>query len=418
MAANTKQLIENFVSLSAVQGLGILFPLFTFPYLIRVLGIEGFGFFSLLQTFIVYFDLLVSFGFGLTATKRISANILDVSMIKKIIVAVYVIKAILFAISFVIFIACSFTPYLEGHIYLFPLASFYLLGNLLFPDWYFQGIQKMKNITFITLISKAISLLLIIILVKEKTDIEYAVIAMSAGSMIAGVIAIILMFKNMSNGFVIPGRSFIMDLFMESLYVFMSIILAPLYSSVNIFILRICTNPLMVGYYAVAEKILNATGMLANIINRTFYPHLSHLYSISLEAYKKNINKLLTIIAAVFFIGALIQFFGATFILKFLLGKNYGQDISYSVTVLKIMSVALFFSPFVSFFFQLMIIQGQKKESFVNITVAVIVNLISAPIFTYLWAAKGLAVNLCLVIILISFLNRRSFFKKLKPLND
>jgi len=158
--------------------------------------------------------------------------------------------------------------------------------------------------------------------------------------------------------------------------------------------------------------------MLANIINRTFYPHLSYLYSISLEAYKKNINKLLIIIAGVFFIGALIQFFGATFILKFLLGKNYGQDISYSVSVLKIMSVGLFFSPFVSFFFQLMIIQGQKKESFVNITVAVIINLITASIFTSLWAAKGLAVNLCLIVILMSFLNRRSFFKKLKPLND
>jgi len=82
------------------------------------------------------------------------------------------------------------------------------------------------------------------------------------------------------------------------------------------------------------------------------------------------------------------------------------------------MSVGLFFSPFVSFFFQLMIIQGQKKESFVNITVAVIINLITASIFTSLWAAKGLAVNLCLIVILMSFLNRRSFFKKLKPLND
>ncbi len=416
MAAHRKRLVENLISLSAVQGLSILFPLITFPYLIRVLGIEGFGVFSLVQTFIMYFDLLVSFGFGLTATKRISANMQDELMVKQIIIAVYILKTILFLISFLIFIACSFTPFLQGHIYLLPLSAFYLLGNMLFPDWYFQGIQKMRNITFVTLISKAISLLLILVMVKEKTDIEYAIIAMSAGNMVAGIIAMILMFKSLSNGFVLPSRGFIKDVFKESSYVFMSIILAPLYSSVNIFILRIFTNPLMVGYYAVAEKIFNAIGMLTNIINRTFYPHLSQLYVSSIKAYKKNINKLLVIIAGIFFVFALMQFFGAALIVKFLFGKEQ-EDISYSVAILKIMSVALIFSPFVSFFFQLMIIQEQKKESIINISIAAITNIIIGSVFTYLWAGKGLAVNLCLMVMLMFFLNRRSFIKKIKSLN-
>ncbi len=416
MSAQRKTLIQNFVSLSVVQGLSILFPLITFPYLIRILGIEGFGFFSLVQTFIMYFDLLVSFGFGLTATKRISANILDELMIKRIIVAVYIIKAFLFTISLVIFIACSFTAYLKGHFYLLPLASFYLLGNMLFPDWYFQGIQKMRNITFVTLISKAVSLLLIILLVKEKTDIEYAVIALSAGNMIAGIIAMVLMLKNLNKSFVKPDIFFVKEMFYESLYVFISIILVPLYSSVNIFILRFFTNSLMVGYYAVAEKILNAVGMLASIINRTFYPYLSQLYIISLELYKKNIQRLLLIIGSVFFVLAAMQFSGATIIIKFLMGKDHG-DISYAVTLLKIMSIALPFSPFVSFYFQLMIIQGQKKESAVNIGVTGFVNIITASIFTYFWSAVGLAVNLCIMMIMLCLLNRRSFFRKIQLLN-
>ncbi|CAN5189310.1 oligosaccharide flippase family protein [soil metagenome] len=415
MPAQRKTLIQNFVSLSVVQGLGIIFPLITFPYLIRILGVEGFGFFSLVQTFIMYFDLLVSFGFGLTATKRISANILDQVMVKKIIVAVYLIKAVLFAISFIIFIACSFTPYLQGHFYLLPLASFYLLGNMLFPDWYFQGIQTMRNITFITLISKVLSLLLIVLLVKEKTDIEYAIMALSAGNMIAGIFAIFLMLKSLNRGFVKPDIHFIKDFFYESLYVFMSLILAPFYSSVNIFILRIFANPLMVGYYAVAEKIVNAAGMLASVINRTSYPYLSQLYVTSKELYKKNIQRILLIIGSVFFVLALVQFFGATLIIEFLLGKNHG-DISYAVTLLKIMSMVLLFSPFVSFFFQLMIIQGQKKESVINIAITSIVNLITATVFTYYWSGKGLAVNLCLIVVMIGFLNRRSFYKKLPPL--
>lgn len=416
MLSQRKTLIHNFVSLSAVQGLGILFPLITFPYLLRVLGIEGFGFFSLVQTFIMYFDLLVSFGFGLTATKRISANLLDGLMIKKIIISVYVIKAILFIISLFIFIGCSFTPYLKGHVFLLPLASFYLLGNVLFPDWYFQGIQKMKNITFITIVSKAVSLFLIIVLVKEKTDIEYAVIAISAGNMVAGIVAMSLMLKSLSKGFLKPDLSFINDLLYESFYVFISVILAPLYTSANIFILRFFTNPLMVGYYAVAEKILNALGMLANIINRTFYPYLSQLYVNSLELYKKNIKRVVLIIGSVFLALAAIQFFGAPLIVQFLMGKDHG-DVSYAVAVLKIMSIALPFLPFVSFFFQLMIIQGQKKESAINIGIIGIVNIITACIFTFYWSAKGLAVNLCFMMIVLCFLNSRSFLKKVKLFN-
>ena len=65
MSAHKKRIIDNFISLSVVQGLSLLFPLIIFPYLVRILGVEGFGMFSLIQAVIMYADLLVSFGFGL-----------------------------------------------------------------------------------------------------------------------------------------------------------------------------------------------------------------------------------------------------------------------------------------------------------------------------------------------------------------
>ena len=152
--------------------------------------------------------------------------------------------------------------------------------------------------------------------------------------------------------------------------------------------------------------------MLASVVNRTSYPYLSQLYGTSIELYKKSIKKIILIIGSVFFVLALVQFFGATVIIKFLLGKNH-NDVSYAVTLLRIMSIVLLFSPFVSFFFQLMIIQGQKKESVINIGITSIANLITATIFTYFWSGKGLAINYCLIVILICFLNLNSFNKKM-----
>jgi len=413
MPENKKKIIANFMSLGFQQGIAVVFPLLIFPYLLRVLGISGFGVFTLIQTGIMYFDLLIAFGFGLTATQRIAKTNGDTEQQKEIIASVYFIKILLFAASLTALLACTFfIPYLQHNIVLVLLAAVYLLGNLLFPDWYFRGIQQMKSCTLVTLISKLISLLLIIVLVKQENDIDKTFFALAIGNLLAGFIGFILLWNKIKLSFKIPDRVFLKELFKESSYVFASIILAPFYSSVNIFILQFVASPLIVGSYSVAQKIFSAASLLTNIINNTFFPHLSQLYTLSVITYKKTIKKLVVILAAGFLFLSAMQFFLAGFIIRLLAGNNNGEDISYAVTILRIMSFALLFSPFVSFFFQQMIIQGQQKAAIKNIVIAVTVNLISATLLGYWYGGFGMAVNVCLVVVLICFLNANSVHKK------
>lgn len=414
MPENSKRLIGNFMSLGFQRGIAIVFPLLVFPYLLRVLGFSGFGVFTLVQTGIMYFDLLIAFGFGLTATQRIAKTNGDVNQQQKIILSVYLVKLILFAASLcALLLSIVFIPYLRQNIFLLLFAALYLLGNLLFPDWYYQGIQKMKNCTFITLISKLISLVLIIVLVKGQNDIDKAFFALAAGNVLAGGIGFILLWKQAALKFYMPDKKFVLQLFKESSYVFASIILAPLYSSVNIFILQLFANPLIVGSYSVAQKIFSAAGMLTGVVNNTYFPHLSQLYASSPVNYKKEVKRLLKIIGLAFFTFSLIQFLFADDIMLLLAGKNSGEDIAYAVTILQIMSFALFFSPYVSFFFQQMIIQHQQKQAIFNIVIAIAVNLISAVILAYWYSGIGMAINGCLVVVLISFLNAYSVSNKI-----
>ncbi len=413
MAENRKRLAANFMSLGFQQGIAIIFPLLIFPYLLRVLGISGFGVFTLVQTGIMYFDLLIAFGFGLTATQRIAVAKDNIEIQKKIITAVYYIKILLFAASLIPLLLCSlFIPYLQQNILLVLLAALYLLGNLLFPDWYFQGIQQMKNCTLITFISKTISFVLIIALVKQQNDMANAFFALAAGNIIAGITGFILLWRKIKINFKIPEKYFLAILFKESSYVFASIILAPFYSSVNIFILQFFASPLIVGSYSIAQKIFSAASMLTSVVNNTFFPHLSQLYATSTDAYRKSIRKLLLLLGSVFLLLAVVQFFGAPVIIQLLVGKNNGEDISCAVIILRIISFALFFSPFVSFFFQQMIIQGQQTASIKNIGIAVIVNLVTAAALSYWYGGIGMAINVCLVTVLICFLNAASVNKK------
>ena len=128
MAEHKKRIIHNFISLSLVQGLSILFPLITFPYLLRVLGVQGFGLFTLIQTFVMYFDLLISFGFGLTATKYIARAMGNIVKTREIITSVYIIKLILFAATIIVFLsACIFIPYLRQNFLLVIISFMYLM---------------------------------------------------------------------------------------------------------------------------------------------------------------------------------------------------------------------------------------------------------------------------------------------------
>ena len=414
MAEHRKRIFNNFISLSVVQGLSIFFPLIIFPYLLQILGVEGFGVFTLIQTVIMYADLLVSFGFGLTATKHIAKNVSDKEKTNNIITSVYFIKIILFLIPLILFlIAALFIPYLRNHFVLILISCMYVLGNLLFPDWYFQGIQKMRNITIVAFVSKCISLLLIILFVKHRTDVGYAIMAISVGNFIAGLVGFFILIKSISIKIKLAPRRYILSFFKESGYVFSSIILVPLYSSVNIFILRAFTNPLMVGYYAIAEKIFSAVSMLTSIANRTFYPHLSQLYSKSVEAYKKNVQKISLLFLLSFAFLGLMQFISADFIVRFISGKQNVQDVGYAIDVLKIMSIGVLFSPFGSFFFQLLIIQGQKKSAVKNIFSVVVINVFTASTLAYLYGGIGMAINLCLIVTFIAVFNYFSYRKKL-----
>ena len=75
--ANTedkKRLLSNFFSLSILQTFTYILPLLTLPYLVRVLGAEKFGLVVFAQAFIMFFNILVDYGFNLSATREISVN--------------------------------------------------------------------------------------------------------------------------------------------------------------------------------------------------------------------------------------------------------------------------------------------------------------------------------------------------------
>ncbi|MFT7150507.1 MAG: PST family polysaccharide transporter, partial [Nonlabens sp.] len=148
MSKDYIRLGKNFLSLLIVQGGNYLVPLITLPYLVGVLGIESYGEVSYAYAFNMYFIVLSAFGFNLYAPKKIAENSGKANKLNQVVSTVLTVKVLLLICSIPLFIISIFIiPSLNNIIELAFLSFIFVFAQALTPNWFFQGIEKMKVIT-------------------------------------------------------------------------------------------------------------------------------------------------------------------------------------------------------------------------------------------------------------------------------
>jgi PST family polysaccharide transporter len=270
-----RKIIENFSYLSIFQLLNLLIPLIVFPYLIRVLGGEKYGLIIYAQAVIGYFVILINFGFNITATKEVSIHKKNKKKLNKIISSVMIIKGILLLISFTIITLLVFLiPSLWEEKTLFYLTVWMCLYEFIFPIYYFQGIEEMKYITIITLISRLIFLCLIFLLIEDKSDYLLVPIINGTGAIIAGIISQIIIAKK-------GIKYFWQPLYVLKFYFIKSYVMALAYSSnalksnLNIVLVKALFSYKEVAYFDLALKVSRVGTSFLELISVSVFPKMS-----------------------------------------------------------------------------------------------------------------------------------------------
>ncbi|BAD77602.1 O-antigen transporter [Geobacillus kaustophilus HTA426] len=393
--SDKKRLFENFLSLATLQGLNYIFPLLTLPYLVRVLGPDNYGLVAFAQSFIQFFIILVDYGFNLSATNQIAIYRDNKKRVQSIFSTVMTIKLFFMIISF--FILCLLIllfPKFQNHKLVYLVTFGMVIGNVLFPIWFFQGIEKMRYITILNIIAKTIFTIGIFLLVKQRNDILFVPLLNSLGTILIGFISLGMIKRTFGVNFVSPSWSDIKYQLREGWHVFISTVAISLYTVSNTFILGLFTNNTVVGYYASAEKIINAATGIINPVSQAIYPYISRLMSESREKGLIFIKKILLIVGGCTFLISLMIFVFTENIVDIALGDNYRQ----SVIVLKIIA----FLPFIIglsniFGIQTMLTLGYKKAFSNILMLASILNIFSAiilvPVFKHIGTAFGVAIS-------------------------
>lgn len=286
MAGEKKTLLENIISLGALQIVGYIIPLINLPYLSRVLGVENFGIVFFAFAFMQYFIMLTDFGFWFSATREIAVNRHNQNNLSNIFNSVNCAKFILLLLSFLILlILIIFCPKLHENWLLFLLSFLMVVGNAIYPVWFFQGMERMKYITFLNILSKTIFLVLIFIFVKNDSDYIIVPLLNSLGFLISGIIGFVFAVKSFKLKLYIPSFKTIKKQLKYSAEFFLSRVSVSLYTNTNTFCLGLISSNIMVGYYVAAEKIYQAINSIQAPISTALYPFVAKNKDVNL--YKK-----------------------------------------------------------------------------------------------------------------------------------
>lgn len=383
MNKDAKRLLENFISIYSIQVVGMVLPLITLPYVIKTLGFDNYGLIILASSLIAYFQSITDFSFRITATRDVAVFRDSPKKLNLIYSKVLMIKAIFLLVSFALLtiIILVYPPFYKERLVFF-LTMPMLLGYTLFPEWYFQGIEKMRYITLLNFSLKIFFTICVFIFIKNKSDYWIYPLLQSAGSVGIGIVAQFILIKKHKLKFIWLPLRIIKRTIVTNFPIFLTQFLPTLYNNTTTFLLGIMTTNSLLGIYSAIYTVVDISITFLRTISLVFFPFLNR----KKEAFQKY-KKLIFSLSFILFFGCIIFH---PFVFWFL-------NITYenALLVLSILSFGILGIGMNDIFgTNYFIIKRADKLVMYNTIIASILGLIFSFPLVYFFGIIGAALNL------------------------
>jgi len=386
--------LKNVLSLSSLQVVTYLFPVFILPYLFQVIGPEKFGLICFAQAFVQYFMILTDYGFSVSATKEISLCVEDKTKVCNVISAVMAIKVILAILSLSILgLVVYFVPRFKEDWMVYVLSFGVVIGNTLFPTWFFQGSENMKYTAKLNIIGEFAYAFGIFLFIHGPNDFLLVPIITSSSALITGLLGQYILFARFGLYFQVPKLEDLYRQLLAGWNIFISVVAINAYTATRIFAVGLLTNNTLTGFYSIADKIANAVQTFPLYsFTQAIFPRLSKIFHKNkLQAFKiMEQVQLITVIVSLICLPLI--FILAPFIIKFVCGGVYPA----AVLSLQFLLISVFFIGSNAFRVQFLLVCGKTDTySRIHITMAAIglpLIIIFIYSFSYVGAAMATAI--------------------------
>lgn len=272
---------ENYIFMTALQIINMCFYLLIYPLLIRRLGADSYGLYAFAWSVAVIVAAIVGFGFDLLGTKHVSEIVASTSgkeqqeSLSRVLSVITQARIILLVGVSVVYAIVVYTiPFLVNNRLIFCIAFFQAGVIILFPQWYFQGVQRMRVVTYIQLLVKTASLFPIYWFIHTADDVwKFMLITVASGWIGGCISAWIILWKD-GLRLVKVGYSVVRQYYHEAFPLFLTNIMGIIKEQGVVMLVGGFLGMREVAVYDLANKIVTVPRIMLLQINNALFPKI------------------------------------------------------------------------------------------------------------------------------------------------
>lgn len=379
--------LSNVISLYGAHVVTYAIPLLTIPYLVRILGASSWGLVAMAQGLGNYLNLVVEYGFSMSATRELAIHRQSPEHVAELLSGVTGAKILLTAGGAALAFLLQYTvPILQAHRAILWSGVIAGMALGLNPMWYFQGKERMQIVASLDVASRTAAAAGVFVFVHRPSDAWRVLALQAAASLVSTTVGLAMAYREVRRVRMNPNS--IIKALRTGWTMFLFRSSAMLYTSGNSFLLGLFAPPIVVGYFAGAEKIAKAFMGMFNPFNQALYPRLNRL----LHERPDRAARLFRANAVVVGVGGVVLgaavFLAAPMLVRILLG----HELAPAVPVLRLLSVLpLLIGLNTVLCTQWMAPRGLDATINWIIAGAGVVNIVLACIFAPRFQAMGMA---------------------------
>lgn len=280
-----KKKLKDFIIYGFGQAINILGPLLVLPFLIEKCGVDKVGKIGVGMSIALILNGIIDYGSYINGVKEISINRDNNSILEKTFNTIYLSKLLIFSVIIILFIiALLFIPYVYNDKYLYLFSLTIVVGQIINPAWFFQGVENFKWISIVNILSKVIYIPLVFIFISKVEHYVLANLFLGIGAIIANLIGLVWLMNHHSftfkNANLLSAKNILKEEFSFSLSQFF----LSMYQFFPIIIVSFIGGDLLAGQYKVIDQVVS---IFKTYLNMFFY----FVYANICYEFDKNYNK-------------------------------------------------------------------------------------------------------------------------------
>lgn len=390
----------------------LIFPLITFPYVSRILSVNGMGIYNFSSTYVGYFLLLAGLGIYTYAIREGAKFRNDREKMSQFASQVFTINIVSTLIAYVLLLlSLLIFKNLNNYVSAILIFSLQIIFTTIGTEWIYTIYEEYNYITIRSILFKIISMILLFLLVKKASD--YLVyVSISVFASVGSNVLNFIHSKSYCSIKLVKNVDWYKHL-KPIIIIFASSLAINIYVSSDTTILGLLKDDYAVGIYGLSVKIYSISESLMNAVMAVTIPRLAMLFGRKkYKEYNLTLKNIINFLILLILPGCIGIMMLSKEIVLIIAGKKYLE----SVNSLRIIIWAIIFSIFSWLFMQCVLIPAKReakvlKNTIITAIVNIILNFILIPFLSY----DGTSLSTVLAQLMVMLMNGYSSWDIVKP---